>query len=90
MILFLIQGLDGIKSVIERVQVSHQALQPQRYILPAIVTKVEGELLTTLQKNKLVEFTTLVNHFSGMATLSLLKEMHSQVFSGLHKRLFED
>lgn len=48
--------------------------------MTSLVTKVEEEILNSLQKNKIVEFTSLVEKLSGKATMTLLKEMHSQVY----------
>ena len=83
-----LQGLGDIKSEIERVQVSHQALQPQRYLMASSVVRIEEDILTSLKKGKILDFKLLIENLSGMATLSLLKEMQSQVWLFLHKAIF--
>ena len=83
-----LQGLGDIKSEIERVQVSHQALQPQRYLMASSVVRIEEDILTSLKKGKILDFKLLIDNLSGMATLSLLKEMQSQVRLFLHKAIF--
>ena len=78
------QGIEGIKGEIESAMVSHRALQPQRYTLPSSITRFEGEILESLEKEKMLEFSKLVDSLSGIsgkAALTLLKEMHSQVYS---------